>query len=403
MPSASRSASPFTLSSGWVIAFVLSFGPTVSNSFARFAYALVLPAMREDLTIDWSQAGTLGTTNALGYLVGALLARVAVNRIGNRRIFAAGMVLTALALLATGLSRDLAVLNALRLLAGIGGAWVFICGGALSGNIFPGEPQRATTTIAIYFAGGGFGLVLCGITLPWLLEVRGAGAWPLAWQAMGVVALLMAAASIAAAWRIDEPGTPQPAAPHDSERPISALRLLPAQAVSYACFGLGYIGYMTFVIAWVRAHDGSTTLVMLLWCALGLATLAAPRLWAGPCERWPGGRPMAAVMTTLATAALLPLVSVSPGVMVLSATLFGASMFSAPSAVSSLIKHALPKPRWGEAIASFTVVFGLSQIAGPAAIGWVADLSGSLQPGMLASGLVLAAGALIALAQRPVR
>ena len=111
---------------------------------------------------------------------------------------------------------------------------------------------------------------------------------------------------------------------------------------------------------------------------------------------------MAAVMTTLATAALLPLLSVSPGVMVLSAILFGASMFSAPSAVSSLIKHALPKVHWGEAMASFTVVFGLSQIVGPVAIGWVADLTGSLRPGLLVSGLVLAAGAVIALAQRPV-
>lgn len=390
--------------SGLLVAFLLSFGPTVSNSFARFAYALVLPAMREDLAIGWSEAGTLGTTNAIGYLVGALLARWWVNRLGNRPIFEAGMVLTALALLATGLTRDLMLLNVWRVLAGVGGAWVFICGGALSGNIFPGEPHRATTTIAIYFAGGGFGLVLCGFTLPLLLDAWGAAAWPWAWQAMGVVAILMAVASILAARKIEEPrgaganrleGRSQPA-----QR--SALLLLPAQACSYACFGLGYIGYMTFVIAWVRANEGGTGLVMLLWCALGLATLAAPRLWAGPCERWPGGRPMAAVMAMLATAALLPLVRVSGTAMVVSATLFGASMFSAPSAVSSLIKHALPKPRWGEAMASFTVIFGLSQIAGPVAIGWVADQTGSLQPGLLASGLVLAVGAFIALAQRPV-
>jgi MFS family permease len=395
-------APPSVQASRWWIAFVLSFGPTVSNSFARFAYALVLPAMREDLAIDWSQAGTLGTTNAIGYLLGAVLARAVVRRIGNRRIFAAGMVLTALALLATGLSRDLALLNIWRLIAGVGGAWVFICGGALSGNIFPGEPQRATTTIAIYFAGGGFGLVLCGLTLPGLLEAKGVQAWPLAWQAMGIAALLMALASILAAWRIEEPGQSPALASSGSGPQGSALRLLPAQACAYACFGLGYIGYMTFVVAWVRAHDGSTALVMTLWCALGLATLAAPRLWAGPCERWLGGRPMAAVMATLATAALLPLLSVSPMAMVLSAILFGASMFSAPSAVSSLIKHALPKSHWGEAMASFTVVFGLSQIVGPVAIGEVADLTGSLRPGLLVSGLVLAAGALIALAQRPV-
>ena len=47
---------------GLLIAFLLSFGPTVSNSFARFAYALVLPAMRTDLALDWSSAGWLNRT-----------------------------------------------------------------------------------------------------------------------------------------------------------------------------------------------------------------------------------------------------------------------------------------------------------------------------------------------------
>ena len=182
---------------GYLIAFLLSFGPTVSNSFARFAYALVLPAMRNDLALDWSQAGALNTANAFGYLAGALLARMWVGRTGNRPLFNAGMVITGLALLATGLTRDLNALALARVVSGIGGAWVFICGGALSGNIFSGQPERATTTIAIFFAGGGFGLIGCAIALPWMLGASGDAAWPRAWQAMGVVSLAMA---LAAAW-----------------------------------------------------------------------------------------------------------------------------------------------------------------------------------------------------------
>jgi len=58
---------------GFVVAFLLSFGPTVSNSFSRFAYALLLPAMREDLAWSYSQAGAINTVNALGYFLGALL------------------------------------------------------------------------------------------------------------------------------------------------------------------------------------------------------------------------------------------------------------------------------------------------------------------------------------------
>ena len=48
----------------------------------------------------------------------------------------------------------------------------------------------------------------------------------------------------------------------------------------YAMFGVGYIGYMTFVIAWVRENGGGTGLVMLVWTVLGLATLVAPAVWA---------------------------------------------------------------------------------------------------------------------------
>ena len=377
---------------GYLIAFLLSFGPTVSNSFARFAYALVLPSMREDLALDWSSAGWLNTANAIGYLGGAVLARIAVARAGNRALFAAGMVVTSLALLATGLTRDLGVLAAARVAAGVGGALVFVCGGALSGNVFPGRPERATTTIAIYFAGGGTGLILCGVAVPLLLQQAGDAAWPLAWRAMGAVGLAMSAAALWAASRIDGAG----AAPGSARWRLAPF--LP-QFLAYVCFGLGYIGYMTFVIAWVRVNGGGTALVIAVWVLLGAATLAAPAVWAGPCERWRGGRPLAAVMAVLAAGAALPIASVHPVAMLVSAALFGVSMFSAPSAVSSLIKHSLPKPAWGSAMATFTVAFAASQIAGPVATGWVADRSGSLAPGLVASAAVLAFGALLALAQ----
>lgn len=381
---------------GYLIAFLLSFGPTVSNSFARFAYALVLPAMREDLRLDWSSAGALNTANAIGYLAGAVLARLLVARTGNRVLFGAGMVVTAAALLATGLVRDFGLLSLARAVSGIGGALVFVCGGALSGNVFPGRPERATTTIAIYFAGGGTGLILCGVAIPLLLADAGDAAWPLAWQAMGVAAFVMSAAALWAAARIDEPG----AAPGSARWRLAPF--LP-QYLAYVCFGLGYIGYMTFVIAWLRVNGAGTALVVWVWVVLGAATLAAPAVWAGPCERWRGGRPLAAVMAVLAAGAVLPLVSVRPVAMLVSALLFGLAMFSAPSAIGSLIRHSLPKPAWGSAMATFTVAFAASQIVGPVATGWVADRSGSLAPGLLASAAVLATGALLALAQRDLR
>lgn len=382
---------------GLGIAFLLSLGTVVSNSFARFAYALMLPAMRNDLGWNWSQAGWLNTANAFGYLAGALLARALVDRVGNRALFIAGMPTTALALLATGLVDDLLALSALRAIAGVAGAMVFVCGGALAGNVFPDDPRRATLAITVFFGGSGAGLVLCGAGIPLLLERGGDAAWPQAWLAMGAASLAMTVAAIAAARAIAEP-----AALASAGAPVWRPRDFAPALLAYTCFGLGYIGYMTFVIAWMREHGASTTDVILVWSLLGIATLVAPWLWKRPFAEWRGGPVIALVMTVLAAGAGLPLLASSLPAMLASAALFGAGMFSTPSAVSTLIRKQLPKPAWGGAMAVFTILFAIGQIVGPTVTGWLADLYGSLRPGLALSVAVLLAGAVVALWQKDV-
>lgn len=383
---------------GFVVAFLLSFGPAVSNSFARFAYALVLPAMREDLQLNWSAAGWLNTANAFGYLAGAILTRLLVTRWGNRPLFQIGMVVTAVAVLATGLTRDPDGLAVARIVAGIGGAGVFICGGALSANILPQRPDLGTTMIAIYFAGGGIGLVIGGLVVPPLLDGGQVANWPLAWQGLGVTSLVMAAVAWWAASRVVEPASPP--SREGGAVPRAPIRPFMPELIAYLLFGAGYIGYMTFVIAWMRESGTSTHLVIQVWVLLGIATLVAPLVWRQALERWPGGRPMAVIMLVLTVGAWLPLVGVGAATMLTSAALFGVAMFSVPSAISSLIKRSLPKQQWGEVMAVFTVLFASGQTIGPIAAGWLADRSGSLQPGLMASIAALLSGAGIAFLQR---
>ena len=368
---------------GYLIAMLLSFGPSVSNSFARFAYALILPAMRDDLRLSYSQAGWLGTANALGYLAGAILTWLVVRRTGNRLLFGIGMAVTASSLIATGLTSALGWLTLARVLAGIAGAMVFITGGALSGNVFPRRPDLATRTILLYFGGAGIGLMVSALAIPWLLDAYGDAGWPYAWLFLGGVSVAMTIASVWAAAQVDEPQTV------GSNASWRVTAFLP-QLGSYIGFGLGYIAYMTFVIAWLRDNGGGTALVVGVWFTLGLATLIAPAVWTAPCNRWSGGRPLAAVMATMATGAMLPVVSTDAVTMLLSAALFGIAGFSAPSAVGAFIRKALPKSAWSPAIATFTTAFAASQIAGPVVTGWIADWTGSLRLGLIGLGAAAA-------------
>ena len=373
----------------------LSLGPAVSNSFARFAYALMLPAMRADLGLNYSQAGALNTANAIGYLGGALFAARYVSALGNRRLFCTGMVATVIAILGSGLTGDFVAQLGLRTVTGVGGAMVFICGAVLASNIFPDRPRLASNAIAVYFGGAGAGILLSGAGVPPLLAIAGDDAWRIAWLAIGIVSALFAVFAIWAARQIDEPSS----GARGGAWPIAELR---AALASYFLFGAGYIAYMTFVVAWMVSHGRAALDVSLTWGTLGIATLVAPLAWRVPRARWRAATVLAASGVVLGIGAALPLVSTSRPAMLMSAVFFGGAMFTAPAAVTDLVKTSLPKTSWGSAVSVFTVVFAIGQAIGPVLTGWLADVTQSLQAGLAGSVAILAVASATAMRQRTV-
>jgi MFS family permease len=112
--------------------------------------------------------------------------------------------------------------------------------------------------------------------------------------------------------------------------------------------------------------------------------------------------PLAASLLGCALGVALPLASTSLPAMLLSAALFGFSFFIPPAAVTALARSALPRERWGAAIAAYTVVFGLGQPIGPLLAGAVADATGTLFSSLLAACALLLAGAFAASRQAAV-
>jgi len=169
----------------------LAFG--LALGLARFAYALVLPTMREDLGWSYAQAGGMNAANALGYLLAAPM----MARLGARHSFLSGLGLTTIALLLSGSSPLYGVLVALRLLAGVSGALVFIAGGALAAR----DPTRSALGLGLYFGGVGLGILASGVLLPGLLEAH-PERWRGAWVVLGGLALLGSSGAALAARQV---------------------------------------------------------------------------------------------------------------------------------------------------------------------------------------------------------
>ncbi|HEY9280035.1 MAG TPA: YbfB/YjiJ family MFS transporter [Eoetvoesiella sp.] len=374
-----------------LIPWALSGAAAVAVGFARFGYALILPAMQTDLSLNYAQAGWLNTANSLGYLAGAVLTVYWVGQLGNRRLFMGGLVLTTLTVLACGLSHNFQLLTLFRFLAGLGAAGTFICGSVLAGVL-------GTRSIMIFFSGGGIGMFATGAALPWLFEYTNAAAWPVAWLAMGGICIPLSLASICAIRNIGEPSS------SSKSSAVWPWRRCGPELAGYFMFGLGYIAYMTFIVAWLKQNSaasiGLAMTTSIMWSILGAATLAAPILWKRVFDGRSDGVPMTCSMIVLALGAALPLFISNLAGIWFSALLVGSSVFMVPSAVGSFIKINLPKPAWGHAMAVATSLFAIGQAIGPVAAGWISDRSGALSTGLAVSAGILLIGAFLALAQK---
>jgi predicted MFS family arabinose efflux permease len=378
----------------WIAVVALSLGPTVSNGLARFAYALILPAMQSDLHWSYTEAGWLNTANAIGYLFGAMGTLWAVRIAGAGTLFRGGMVVVTAALLASGMTKDIGLLSLLRILAGLAGAPVFICGGVLAAALFPAGDRRAANAIALYFGGAGVGLLLSGIALPLWFDQAGTTGWPIAWIALGFVSGLFVPISYWGSRQI----AGLPASASASLRGVWR-HFIPA-LTGYGFFGAGYMIYMTFIVAWARSAGAEVGAVTALWSLLGLAVLVSPFAWRPLFARWSGRTCLAlSIGFTGGGVAIAWSMPSSEGLQA-SAILFGLCFFIAPSAVTTMVRSSLPQPQWAPAVALFTIVFAASQTIGPIAAGWIADLSGTLSSGLLLALGLLLSGTLVAGTQR---
>ncbi|GGK25590.1 YbfB/YjiJ family MFS transporter [Salinarimonas ramus] len=351
-------------------AFGLGLAVAVGNGLARFAYALVLPAMQDDLGWTYTQAGWLNTANALGYVIGAAAGYVLLRRVAPARLFASGLWLTMASLLATGLLADEIWLTATRLLAGIGAAWAFSCGGALVAMRYRGRPEVMGTATGLFFAGAGIGIAAAGLAVNPLLATTGVGGWPQAWLALGALAVALSA------WPLVEARRGSGGAASDARPgPLSLSGLLRPLA-SYFLFAAGYIVYMTFILAFLREEGWSWHGATAIWLVLGAAVAISPFAWRPALERWDPRHTLAASCAACLAGTGILLLDTSALALVVSALAFGLGVFIAPASVALVVRRAMPPADLAKGMTFFTILFALGQAIGPVAAGLIGDASG---------------------------
>ena len=368
---------------------ILSLAPTVGLGIGRFAYSLVLPDMRDALGWSYSAAGFMNTINAAGYLAGALAASRIIKRFGSPAAVRWGTLACVASLALCALSGNFIILSFARLLAGLGAALGFVGGAALAATIAQTQPARANFLLSLFYAGPGSGILLSGLIAPFLLQGFGPGSWWIVWWAMTLLSIVMTIPLLLAP--IDTDADIADAAPGEF-----AIRPVLIYLAGYFLFGVGYIAFMTFMIAYVRDAGGGAAAQSAFWCLIGVSAFVTPWLWRRVLAMDRGGVSTAIILGVNAIGAGLPLFGHSVALLTVSALVFGVAFFAVVGSTTAFVRFNYPPSLWPKAIAVMTIAFGIGQTLGPIAVGAITDAMGSLSYALNVSAAMLAIGAIAA-------
>lgn len=150
------------------------------------AIPLLLPAIRQDLEISFTQAGMLAAAGSLSYACAQIPAGYLSDRYGPRRLFFIGLLGWSALSITFGMIHAYWLALANQFVAGAFRALLFAPGLALLASWFPA--QRRATAMSLFLFGGHAGSVLLALAGPLAAERYGWRAAFIAFAAAGLAA-----------------------------------------------------------------------------------------------------------------------------------------------------------------------------------------------------------------------
>ena len=175
--------------SGWIAVVIIALAAAVGQSFGRFSFGVLLPAIRDDLGITNTLAGLLGATNVGAYLLATLVVAWATSKYRLINVMRLGLVLATLGLLLAGAAGGPWVLAAGLCIAGIGGAFLWIPAPVIAADAMPAH--RRPVAVAMMSSGIGVGIVFVSLLSGSLRSTEGDGAWSSVYQILFSIGVLL--------------------------------------------------------------------------------------------------------------------------------------------------------------------------------------------------------------------
>jgi len=352
---------------------------------ARFAYTPMLPVMHREAGLSAVAAGWLATFNYAGYISGAMIAAATGGLQQKFVLYRLGLVLAVVTTAALGLTDNLVLWAALRFVSGLSSTAGLLLASGLALNWLIRNGQRPE--LGLHFTGLGLGIVVSGVAVA---AMRGWLGWAQQWLGLGLLGALF----FLPAWAwMPRPASaaalPGSGAPRAATTP--ARRWLLQMVAMYFCAGFGYVISATFIVAILDKLPLLAGKGGWIWVIVGLAATPSSFLWDRVARRTGDIGALLLAFALQIASILLPAVSSSAALNLLSAVLYGGTFVGIVSLTLTLIGRHFPDNP-AKAMARLTLSYGVSQMAAPAIAGYIAASTGSYRAALVLTAAVMLVG-----------
>ena len=383
----------------WIIALTGTLVTILAHGFGRMSYSVILPSMKDGLSLSYTQLGSIAMGNFIGYLSLAIIGGFLAARFGVRRVVFISLLVIGISLFITGFSESFVFAFFMRLISGMGNGGSYVPIMALPAAWFVMKKRGLAT--GIVSGGIGVGLFLSGILLPPVISAFGKDGWRYAWFFMGIAVFVLA--FVCYAFLRNNPGEKGLSMYGGEEEQKGGPKVTLFSAFKdvvvepeiwklgcvYFMYGFSYIIYLTFFVAYLTKEMNIAPVAAgKIFAVLGVFSIFCGVIW-GWISDVLGRRygSMFAYLTLALSYVVFAFWKDSTGFYI-SAVVFGITAWSVPTIMAAASGDAVGGRLAPAGLGFITLFFGIGQALGPVIGGFLKDSTGTFTNAFILATIV---------------
>jgi len=383
----------------WIIALTGTLVTILAHGFGRMSYSVILPSMKDGLSLTYTQLGSIAMGNFIGYLSLAIIGGFLAARFGVRRVVFISLLVIGISLFITGFSESFVFAFFMRLISGMGNGGSYVPIMALPAAWFVTKNRGLAT--GIVSGGIGVGLFLSGILIPPVISAYGKDGWRYAWFFMGIAVFVLA--FVCYAFLRNNPGEKGLSIYGGEEEQKGGPRVTLFSAFKdvviepeiwklgcvYFMYGFSYIIYLTFFVAYLTKEMGVVPVTAgRIFAVLGIFSIFCGVIWGWISDVLGRRYGSSFAYITLALSYVVFAFWKDSTGFYISAVVFGITAWSIPTIMAAASGDAVGGRLAPAGLGFITLFFGIGQAMGPVIGGWLKDSTGTFTNAFILATIV---------------